>query len=334
MKTPEIVSMVANYFPTLASTPASKKAVNYDPMFTDELFWKIFDFAFIAGKPYTKEEVDAALYKAVITEKVAREQFGSTNVVGKTILLNYTEYTVCGVVKDVSTVATAAYSQIWLPYTLKKLNMDNIRGQYSVYILAHNKRDFPKIREEAEQLRKKYNANLNSDYEAVYMEQPDTQFAFNQRKWSSEGPNLTQIIIQYVITILLLLLVPAINLSGMTGSRMRKRLSELGIRRAFGATHNNLLSQIMWESLLQTFLGGILGLLISFFAAYVLKEMIYIDGFNAYRLGETSINFWALFKPLTFLYAFLFCLLLNTLSAFVPAWRTSRKQIVDAIHSN
>ena len=39
-----------------------------------------------------------------------------------------------------------------------------------------------------------------------------------------------------------------------------------------------------------------------------------------------------LFSPLTFLVAFCFCLLLNLLSAGIPAWRVSRMNIVDAIN--
>ncbi|MEA5128644.1 MAG: FtsX-like permease family protein [Proteiniphilum sp.] len=332
LQTAEIVAMVAHSYPALATIPASNKARNYDRMFTDETFWKVFDFSFIAGKPYTKEDVDAALHKVVISERVAREIFNSTDVVGKTILLDYHDYMVCGVVKDVSLLARAAYSQIWLPYTLKNMDMDDMRGQYSAYILAHSKSDFPKIKEEAEVLRNKYNASLASDREVDYMEQPDTQFAYNHRTGSSEAPDLKRSVIQYAITILLLLLVPAVNLSSMTGSRMRKRLSELGVRRAFGATHRNLFSQILWESMMQTLVGGLLGLALSFFASYLLKDMIY--GFNAYRLGNASIDFGALFKPATFVYALLFCMVLNVLSSFVPAWRISRKQIVNAIHSN
>ena len=44
------------------------------------------------------------------------------------------------------------------------------------------------------------------------------------------------IVLRYALVITILLLVPAINLSSMTLSRMRKRMSEIGVRKAFGAT--------------------------------------------------------------------------------------------------
>ena len=50
--------------------------------------------------------------------------------------------------------------------------------------------------------------------------------------------------LHYLLVIVILLLVPAINLSSMTLSRMRKRMSEIGVRKAFGATANVLLRQV------------------------------------------------------------------------------------------
>ncbi|HZJ79311.1 MAG TPA: ABC transporter permease [Dysgonamonadaceae bacterium] len=336
LTTPEAVTIVSPYEPkALASIPAEKTARSYDKMLTDEAFWQVFDFSFVAGKPYTKADVDAGLKVAVITEKMAKQLFQITDVVGKTLLLNYTDYTVCGVVKDVSTLATAAYSQVWMPITSQGLYTDEpnqISGRYSVYILAEDKSDFPIIREEAEKLRKKYNESL-TDYKAIYRNQPDTHFVYINRKYSNSQPEINKIVIQFIIVLALMLIVPAINLSSMTGSRMRKRMSELGVRRAFGATKSNLMLQILWESLLQTLLGGVLGLILSYVAAYAFKGVIYSNSAMASQLGDATIDFGALLNPIIFVYAFFFCILLNLLSAIIPAWRTSRKPIVDSILS-
>ena len=336
LKTPEAVTVVTAFAPpALASQPGSNTAVSFDKMLTDEAFWKVFDFSFIDGAPYTEADVKAGLRKAVVTEKAARETFGSTAVTGRRILLDYTEYTVCGVVKDVSTLATAAYAQIWLPITSEEIPADNAEGTSGlcrVFILAKSKADFSVIRDEAEMLRKKYNDGL-SEYEAFYRGQPDKHFVYINRKWANVEPDMKQIVRQSIIVLLLLLIVPAINLSGMMSSRMRKRLSELGVRRAYGATRGNLLAQILWESLLQTLLGGALGLLFSYMAAFLLKGMIYGNSTMMYQLGDVSLNPFSLLHPVIFLYAFLFCVLLNVLSAIIPAWRTSRKPIVESIHS-
>lgn len=336
LETPEAVSIVSAFAPSaMVAMPGQNIAENYDKMLTDEDFWQVFDFIFIDGKPYTKADVDAGLRKVVITEKVALKTFGTTIVSGQRILIDYTEFTVSGVVKDVSALATAAYSQIWMPITTKILpegGAEGISGSCRVFILAKHKRDFPAIKEEAEILRKKYNDGTTT-YEAFYRNQPDTHFVFLHRKWANQEPDMKSIVRQSVIVLVLLLIVPAINLSGMMNSRMRKRLSELGVRRAFGASQKNLLSQVMWESMLQTLLGGALGLIFSYIAAYALKGIIYENSDMAFHLGEVTLNPVSLLSPAIFLYALLFCLLLNTLSAFIPARNVSHKPIVDSIHS-
>ena len=62
--------------------------------------------------------------------------------------------------------------------------------------------------------------------------------------------------------------VPALNLAGMIASRMKRQFSEMGIRKAFGASKASLLMQVFWENLFLTGLGGLLGLLLSYLIVY------------------------------------------------------------------
>ena len=41
---------------------------------------------------------------------------------------------------------------------------------------------------------------------------------------------MEELVMKYVIIVLVLLLIPAINMSGITQSRMRKRMAEIGVR--------------------------------------------------------------------------------------------------------
>lgn len=68
---------------------------------------------------------------------------------------------------------------------------------------------------------------------------------------------------QRIMIFVILLIVPAINLSSMTQSRLRQRVSEIGVRRAFGSTRAELMGQIIAENLVVTLLAGIVGLLLS-----------------------------------------------------------------------
>ena len=72
--------------------------------------------------------------------------------------------------------------------------------------------------------------------------------------------------LRYGIVIAILLFVPAVNLSGMTLSRMRRRMAEIGVRKAFGATGGELIRQVFFENLVLTLLAGIVGLALSYAA--------------------------------------------------------------------
>ena len=80
---------------------------------------------------------------------------------------------------------------------------------------------------------------------------------------SEFGANLFYLYVRYGIILFILLLVPALNLSGITLSRMRRRMAELGVRRAFGATQGTILWQVLSENMVLTLLGGLLGLAMS-----------------------------------------------------------------------
>lgn len=327
LTTPEVVSIIAYRDKMLASSPEGEN-INIDVLQIDADFWKIYDFSFVSGKPFEESDFQSGLSKAVVSESVARKLFESTDVVGREVNLDYAPYTIAGVVKDVSELATTAYSEVWIPYTstdIVKYSWNaEIMGPMQAIILARSSSDFPAIRQESEKLRKKYNEQLPDGHEVFYRNQPDTQFVYNNRYAANITPNMRVIVGQLIVIIVMLLLIPAINLSGMTLSRMRKRFPEIGVRKTFGATKSELLWQILTENFLISLIGGVLGLLITFAAAFVLKDMLF---------DNATLSISMILDPVIFIMAFLFCLLLNLLSAGIPAWRAARMNIVTALNA-
>ena len=74
---------------------------------------------------------------------------------------------------------------------------------------------------------------------------------------------MTEYLKPLLITLLVLLIIPAINISGMIGGQMDRRLAEIGVRRSFGATRGHLTRQVMFENLILTLFGGIIGFAIA-----------------------------------------------------------------------
>ena len=133
-----------------------------------------------------------------------------------------------------------------------------------------------------------------------------------------------------LITYLILLIVPAINLSSMTQSRLRQRVSEIGVRRAFGCNRMELMGQILMENMVVTLLAGALGLVMSVIFAHLGNELLFAQAFSN-TLNPPAVDVNILIHASTFGWALLFCFILNLLSTGLPAWIASRTNIVTAL---
>ncbi|EOS19845.1 MULTISPECIES: ABC transporter permease [Parabacteroides] len=341
MQTPEAVTAILpiGEQTEFIQTPGSDEVYNGLVMGTDVAFWKIFQFRFLAGKPYTEEEFTSGIRKAVVSESLARRLFNTSDATGKTFLLNFEEYQVSGVVEDVPSIAQFCYAEMWIPFTNRPSQIqgskwcDFILGHMQLYILAKKPGDFDAIRREAEENCRRYSANI-PQYNFVLNEQPDTVLRAWLRTDSFASPKFMKLFIQIFSVIFLLLLVPSINLTGMTASRMKKRMEELGIRKAFGAQNRTLLLQILYENLLLTLLGGLIGLLISYGLIFMLKGWLLgnYDWDGSSLTASIDLSPGMLINPAIFGYTLIFCLILNLMSALVPAWRALRRPIVDALN--
>lgn len=304
---------------------------------TDTGFWKVFDFSFIYGQPFTDADFQSGMRTAVISEDMARRVFGKGDAVGEYIKLNYTDYRVCGVVKSPSYAMKLSYAQVWLPYTcqpayVRDNNQWGVIGPFQVAVLLPSAADADRVKLQVDEYVRKFNTLPHDDYHLVMHGQPylywKTLFYVNDM----DDLDFFVIVRQMGLWLLMLLLVPALNLSGMISSRMERRLPEMGIRKAFGATGERLFSQIAWENLLLTCLGGIMGLILSFSMVYFAKSWLLtmLDG-GTQPLPDSvqmSITTDMLFNPTLFAVTFVVCVVLNLLSALIPTCVALKKDIV------
>ncbi|MCK9159733.1 MAG: FtsX-like permease family protein [Bacteroidaceae bacterium] len=335
LKTPEAVTIYSVCtIPAVISIPNSG-TITTDALLTDADFWHVFDFRFIKGKPYDQVSFDAAIPSIVMAESMARQLFGNIDIIGKNVEFNYTSYRIVGIVKDVSTLASTAYAQVWVPYTTTSY-INNIwcevGGSFSTAILARSRKDFSAIRTECNQQLAISNKKLSEKgYKILSRNRPYDQ----EKKTITYGANIEPDINadhrQKIIIFIILLLVPAINLSSMTQSRLRRRIAEIGIRRAFGSTRSKLLKNIITESFIVSLLAGIIGLIFCFAFAYLGTDILFAQPYQS-TFCQPTIDTSILMQPATFLYALGFCFVLNLLSSLIPAWRASRINIVNALN--
>jgi len=321
--------------------PGSREQIEVIAKFVDVPFWTVFPFRFIEGKPFTDADFESGISTAVISESTAKRTFGRTDVVGDFMSLNFKQYRICGVVKDASYVTSWTYANVWLPYTLSSDTQlsegkSGYLGNVEAILMASSPGDLESIRKEILTRIDQYNRSIE-DFELTLLGQPDRHWQSNFRFWSNIGPDFNKIAWQYGLVFLVLLLVPAISLSGMTDSRMERRLAEMGVRRAFGAPVNNLMGQIISENFLFTILGGLAGLLFSYIMILLSADWIMSIGANFVDLPPEGTK--VLFTPgmliniPVFLIALLVCFVLNMLTALIPAWRASHREIIFSLNA-
>ena len=309
---------------------------------TDPDFFRIYRFHFLEGSPFTASDLASGLCTAVITDELSRRLFGTTEgVVGRSFRLDYTDYRVCGVIRSGSYLMRNSYSQVYLPYSVvsgyrePKYDMDYL-GAFSVTFQVKDGEQGDALRAELKEIARKENLMHPDEWKVEFWDQPASHLLRVFQTFASEEFDVWATVRYFLLVLLVLLLVPALNLSGMIGSRMESRLAEMGVRKSFGAGRGALLRQVMWENLLLTLLGGALGLMLAWLSLYAAREWVFTvfdrwssvipDGVDVKVSGEM------LFAPLVFAAALLLCVVLNMLSALVPAWHSLRHPIVNSLN--
>lgn len=314
-------------------------SISVQTLAVDDEFWKIYDYKFISGKPFDKGDIESGNNLIIVRESVARALFNDINVVGETIDINNIPYIVRGVVEDSFMLLPDGTVNIFTNYNPSSGSLDfgdGILGPVRVIMLMKKGVDPDYIKQ---QVSKKFeDANRifsKSNREMVYHLQPYTSEEINTKFGNTSEPDLKKKKKEDAIIYTLLLLLPAINLSNMTRSRLIHRVTEIGVRRAFGAKRISIITQIFSENLLMTFIGGCLGLCLSFlFLIFLSGYFMPLGSFDTFLLEESSkvsSVIWHLFNFKVFFIAFGACLILNVLSATLPSWKASLMQPATAI---
>lgn len=306
---------------------------------TDVAFFRLYEFSFVDGKPFSQADWESGIRSVVLAESMARRIFGTERAAGRTFSLNFSECRVAGVVRDASYLTENSFAQIYMPFTCVKgydesRGSDGMFGSFEVYFKARSAAGCDSIRTAIEEVVRKYN-HSQKKHELNMYHQPDI-FWKSVFRWGNLEIDWTEIFIFYGGILLALLLVPALNLSGMISSRMDGRLSEMGVRKAFGANRRLLLWQIINENLFLTCLGGALGLVLAWMGLVVSRSWLFsllTKRPSAIPEGvDVVVSADMLFSPLVFVITFGVCVVLNLLSALVPAWRALRKNIVYSLN--
>lgn len=310
------------FIPT--NTYINNKKLVINLKYTNDQFWNVLQFSFTEGKPYNKQQIDNGEKVTVITEDTRNDYFGEgAKAVGKYIETDNVQYRVIGVVKSVPVTRVFVYADIFVPYTLAKNNdihNESLNGNYTAILMVNSVSDIPKLKEEYNQMAAKIKTN-DKDFDLLFTF-ADTYLESYLRlmPFSKSGNSGLAIFITILGTFFFLfLLLPTLNLVNINISRIMERSSEIGVRKAFGASSNTLVLQFVVENMILTMLGCLIGITLSF----IIIQVVNYTGLIANL--HLAINFTVLS------FSLVACIIFGLLSGVYPAWRMSRMQVVNAL---
>lgn len=301
---------------------------------TDANIWKIYDYTFAYGRPFNAAEAESESQVAVVSRSAARELFNEENAVGRVIEISSKPFRIIGVIENPKPILQNSFADVILPFNPKNHHSDDWFGSCNALLLIKKGADIEDIKKQVEKRFSKVQSLLEKeDKELIYHGQPYTAKEIGLGVWTNAGPDIQSHNTFVFVSLSILILLPAINLSSMTRSRLRRRVSEIGVRRAFGASQRSIITRMFGENFIMTLIGGGIGLILSFIFMILFSNsfFVYGDFTSSEKIMYASPDFGMLFKWNIFLWALLLCFVLNLLSAFLPAWKASNVEPAEAI---
>ncbi len=318
----ELFSMTSQ--PTETVAFVNNKKLENQIRYTDATYWRILDFEFLEGGPYTQQDIQNGRLVAVINESVRERYFGGQPALGQTVVFNQQPLRVIGVVADVPIHRASAVADIWAPigaYPNPEF-MENLMGGFKGILLTHGRKHFPAIREE-------FQARLLR----VEFPQPDRFDMIVGRletRWDAHLSHISgvdgsgELEIRHDLPLILgttalFMLLPVINLISINISRIFERASEIGVRKAFGASSLHLVGQFVVENIVLCLAGGVLALVGAFACAGLINASGLIPN------THFDLNYRVFF------YALVLSVFFGVVSGAYPAWKMARIHVVAAL---
>ena len=259
--------------------------------YADDAVFDVFTFPMVKGDPRTALQAPGSL---VITESIAAKYFGHEDPLGKVLRLNNQEdRTVTGVIADVPRNSHFTFNML---LSFATLYAENRKAQerwlgfpnYTYLLLGDNVR-----REDLEaKLPAFVEAHMAGDLKSVhgtlrYFLQPLTRIHLHSRldhDIAAQG-GILHVYIFAAVAVLILLLA-CINFVNLSTARASTQAKEIGVRKACGATRQDLVRQFLAE----TFAHGMLALAIALgLAELALAYFSSISGIDL-RIGAARLQ--------------------------------------------
>ncbi|MVN91865.1 ABC transporter permease [Mucilaginibacter aquatilis] len=269
----------------------------------EENFLKMFTFPLIAGNMATAL---SSPYKIVITEDFAKKMFGTTeNVVGKIIKFdNQYNLTISGVLQKLpsNTRFQTDYITPWLFYRVQYNGDDQNWGNnsYRTYVQLNSGANLKKVNAKIINTTIKH-SNGNEDNQ-IFLHPFGDYYLYNTFKNGVPSGGRADVVKLFTFIAGFILLIACINFMNLSTARSEKRAKEVGIRKSIGALKLSLVGQFLIESVIVSFIAGVIALILTRITLPYFNELVSLD-LSLPLLKPSFILAWLVFVLATGLLA-------------------------------
>ena len=224
----------------------------------------------VSGSFFTESDNLSARNVCVIDDVVAQKFFGTTDVIGLEVTLEYKDnmksYRIVGVCKSTYSGFVTDDMLDFLPGTFyvplnSGLTLLNEKAQYSsLYLISNDKSQNSAMSDAAVRI---LEARHNNAGRSIYY----SQDLSSQLDMINDVMGLVTNFIAAVAAISLM--VGGIGVMNIMLVSVTERTREIGIRKSLGAKTNAILLQFLTESTIITLIGGLIGLVFGVIGAYI-----------------------------------------------------------------
>jgi putative ABC transport system permease protein len=293
-------------------------------IFADKNLFQVFTFTLVKGNPEKALEDPNSM---VLTEAMAKKYFNDSDPLGKTISVNWRNnelsFRVTGIMENIprnSHIKTGFFaSYATLPPILGENMKAWMNNSVYTYVLINREKDPARVEAKFPQFIEKHLGKLARSYLGPKIDINKLMrfqlhplldiHLYSNLEWELEPNGSINTVFVFSAVALLILLIACINFMNLSTARSALRAREVGLRKTVGANKGNLVKQFIGESIIITFIAGVIS---------VLLVQICLPFYNTFTLKSMS-NFF-LSDPLSMIYFILFMLVVGIIAGSYPAF--------------
>ena len=270
--------------------------------------WDVVDGVFLSDS-----DLDRKKKVMVLGSTPARKLFKDTDPIGKMVRLQNNYYEVIGLLQEKG-LTESGYDpddRALIPLTTSMSRLTHETHLHSIKVVTLDASQVPKTMEAVKRvLRRNHNLSILSE--------DDFRFVTPEgiMEWVTESAQAMNRMLILISTVSLL--VGGIVIMNILLVSISERVREIGIRRCFGARKSDITLQFLFESILVSLLGGILGVGLGLSISFGLKRL---------DILPTQVT-W---EP--FVLSFVFCTLIGLIFGIHPARKAALMSPEESIRS-